>query len=93
MKLKKSNIEEIAQKLYRDFQGKSFLHIHASQTNFITAVSETIQKNMDEEMKLEESVKKVLEPYEPQFRAGELDYHKMFELTKKQLAKEKGIIL
>ena len=93
MKFKKNDIEGIAKRLYRDLHGKEFVQIVSSENEFIKIVHDTIEKNMNEEVILEESVKKMLEAYEPQFRSGELDYHKMFELTKKQLAKQKGIIL
>ena len=93
MKLKKNDIEGIAKKLYRDLHGKEFIQIPVNENEFIKIVCDTLEKNMLEEVNLEESVKKMLEAYEPQFRSGELDYHKMFELTKKQLAKQKGIVL
>jgi len=93
MKLRKNDIEGISKKLCRDLHGKEFVQILVNENEFIKIVTETIEKNMQEEVSLEESVKKMLEAYEPQFRSGELDYHKMFELTKKQLAKQKGIIL
>ena len=89
MKLKKNDIEGIAKKLYRDLHGKEFIQIPVNENEFIKIVCDTLEKNMLEEVNLEESVKKMLEAYEPQFRSGELDYHKMFELTKKQLAKQR----
>jgi hypothetical protein len=93
MKLKKNDIELIAHGLYRDLQGKEFVEILLHQKDFFSCVTRAIEKNMEEEKNLEDAVRKMLEPYEAQFRSGELDYHKMFELTKKQLAHKKGIVL
>jgi hypothetical protein len=56
-------------------------------------VEAILMEELTVEDRLNDEVRKILEKYEREFQAGRADYRKMFELTKKQLIKDKGVII
>jgi hypothetical protein len=56
-------------------------------------VAEVMTANMVEEDKLNKDVEKLLAAHEAEIARGNMDYRKVFELTKQKLAKERGFVL
>ncbi|HEX9019854.1 MAG TPA: DUF507 family protein, partial [Nitrospirota bacterium] len=52
-----------------------------------------ITANMAAEDKLNAEVEKILSAHEADIAKGQMDYRKVFELTKQKLAKERGMVL
>ncbi len=48
---------------------------------------------MVEEDKLNKDVEKLLAAHEDEIARGNMDYRKVFELTKQKLAKDRGMVL
>jgi hypothetical protein len=58
-----------------------------------TELESILIKELKVEETLDEEVEKLLAKYEQEFSRGTLDRHKMFQMAKAQMAKEKGVIL
>ena len=56
-------------------------------------IAEVIIANMTEEDKLNKDVEKLLSAHEAEIAKENMDYRKVFELTKNKLAKERGFVL
>lgn len=60
-------------------------------------LEEEVYASLMQELTLEdrvnEEVRQILEKYEREFASGRADYRKMFDLTKRQLIKDKGYII
>ena len=56
-------------------------------------VHSVLMQELTLEDRINEEVRQILEKYEREFASGRADYRKMFDLTKKQLIKDKGYII
>lgn len=56
-------------------------------------VESILTDELSVEDRLNDEVREILSKFEREFASGKADYRKMFELTKKQLVKERGVIL
>jgi hypothetical protein len=56
-------------------------------------VEEIIAEELAVEDRLNDEVREILKKFESEFATGRADYRKMFDLTKRQLVKERGVII
>ena len=56
-------------------------------------IAEIITKDLQAEDRLDRDVEKLLASYEAEISGGGMDARKMFDLTKKKLAKDRGMVL
>jgi hypothetical protein len=70
-----------------------YLQVQGDTGPLSQALQEAITEELTLEDRLNEEVRKILEPHEAEIEKGGLDYRQMFQMTKKQLAKERGLIL
>jgi len=93
MKLSKERISSISHLILdRLIQAKA-IHLNLGQNELTAALETLITEELQIEDRLNDEVRQVLKAYETEIDKGDLDYRKMFQMTKRQLAKERGIIL
>jgi hypothetical protein len=56
-------------------------------------VEAILMEELTVEDRVNDEVRQILEKYEREFATGKADYRKMFDLTKRQLVKDKGYII
>ena len=56
-------------------------------------VGDLIERELSVEDRLNQEVRTLLKQYERQIESGQVDYQKMFSMVKRQLVKERGVIL
>ena len=93
MRLSKEMVKHIADAIARNLESKGLAGYDASKDAISTKIAETITADMIAEDKLNEEVKKLLAAHEAEISKGQMDYRKVFELTKQKLARERGIVL
>jgi hypothetical protein len=86
-------VKHIADAIARNLEIKGLAGYDVSKDAISTKIAETITADMIAEDKLNEEVKKLLAAHEAEISKGQMDYRKVFELTKQKLAKERGIVL
>jgi hypothetical protein len=86
-------VKHIADAIATNLKSKSLADYDVSNDAVSTKIAETITADMIAEDKLNEEVKKLLAAHEAEISKGQMDYRKVFELTKQKLAKERGIVL
>jgi hypothetical protein len=86
-------IKHIADAIAANLESKGLAEYDVSKDAISTKIAETITADMMAEDKLNEEVKKLLAAHEAEISKGQMDYRKVFELTKQKLAKERGIVL
>lgn len=64
-----------------------------SKETLFDLMEKIITNELSVEDRLEAEARKLLESYEAQIEKGDVDPHKMLLMIKKQLAREKGVIL
>jgi hypothetical protein len=93
MRLPKEMIKHIADAITINLEAKGLAKYDVPRDTVSARITETITADMAAEDKLNEEVKKLLAAHEDEISRGQMDYRKVFELTKQKLAKERGIVL
>ncbi len=93
MRLPKEMIKHIANAIASNMASKGLAEYDVPKAEIASKLAEVITANMLEEDKLNIDVEKILAAYETEIKKGNMDYRKVFELTKQKLAKERGMVL
>ncbi len=93
MRLSGEMINHIALAIASNLERKGIASYDVPKNAIAAKIAAVITDNMLAEDKLNAEVKKILSAHEAEIAKGQLDYRKMFELTKQKLARERGIVL
>lgn len=93
MRLPKEMIKHIADAIVANLESKGLVKYTVPKEAIGVKVADVITKNMLAEDTLNEEVKDLLAAHEAEMAKGQMDYRKVFELTKQKLAKERRIVL
>jgi hypothetical protein len=93
MRLSKELIKHISDAIAVNLESKELVEYEVPRDQITAKISDIITANMQEEDKLNKDVEKLLSAHEAEIAKGNMDYRKVFELTKQKLAKERGIVL
>ena len=81
-------MEQIAARIVRELEAGGLVRTEAGEE--ITAeIIRILQENIDAEEALDEEVHEILRVHSAEMATGEIQYHEMFRMIKKKLAKEK----
>ncbi len=93
MRLSKEIVSHMADAIAANLENKKLAEYDVPRRTISATIAETIIANLVEEDNLNREVEKLLSAHEAEISRGQMDYRKVFELTKQKLAKEKGIVL
>ena len=93
MRLKPNQISKISELIIKDFKEKKIAIFIAKEDDIKKKIIDIFKENLDAEERLEEEVNKILDKFSDKFSSGEIDYKKMFDLTKKKVAVDKKFVL
>ena len=93
MRLSKDLINHIANAIAANLESKGLVEYDVPRTAIAEKIAGIILQNMLEEEKLSKDAEKLLSAHEAAIAAGQMDYRKVFELTKQKLAKDRGFVL
>ncbi len=93
MRLKKDQIEKVSRLLVKDLKEKGKTTFKVSEEKIYLKILEIITKDLQAEDKLDMDVRKIMEQYKAQIASGQLDSQKVFQMIKKQLIKERNLVI
>jgi len=93
MKLSKERVAHMAQSLAQRLMQEHLVQLTGSQKAFEDTLQHAITGELMVEEKLNAEVRILMQKYEAEIEKGKVDYQKMFLMVKKQLAKDRGIVL
>jgi len=93
MRLPKELIKHIAEAIAANLESKGLVEYEVPRGRIAEQIAEVITADMLAEDKLNRDVEKLLAPHEAEMSREQMDYRKMFDLTKQKLAKERGMVL
>jgi len=93
MRLPKEMIKHIADAIAANLESKGLAEYEAPKSSIVAKIVEVITADMIAEDNLNRDVEKLLAAHEAEIAQGQMDYRKVFEMTKQKLAKDRGIIL
>lgn len=93
MRVPKPWVPLIAKKVIDDLITKGLIDSRVSVEELILETEKLITDELTVEDRLNEEVREVLKKHSSEIEKGHLDYRKMFELTKRKIIEERGLIL
>ena len=93
MKLSKERIAHMAESLAQRLTQQKVVAPSGSHQAMVETLGHAITEELAVEDKLIVDVRTLMKKYEAEIDRGQVDYQKMFLMVKKQLAKDRGIIL
>ncbi len=93
MKLSKERIAHMAESLAQRLTQQKMVELAGSHQALVETLGRAITEELSVEDKLNADVRTLMKKYEAEIEKGQVDYQKMFLMVKKQLAKDRGVIL
>ena len=93
MKLRREEIAKLAGLILKNLKDKSLITLLVSENEIFAKIESVIQKNLEQEVAIEDEVKKIMEQYRSQIASGSIDPQKAYMMIKKQVAKDRKFIL
>jgi hypothetical protein len=93
MRLRKKLIDYVAQTVTASLLDKELLTLEGSEETLTAEIRRLITEDLMVEDRLNEEVKDILRAHTSEIDRGNIDYARMFAMVKKQLVRERGLIL
>jgi len=93
VRLKEEIIKKIATRVVARLKEKNVATFRVPDSKLVEKVIAVITADMVGEEKLDEDARKMMDQYRGQMQTGAMDERKLFLMIKKQLAKDRKIIL
>lgn len=93
MRLSKERIAALSKALAETLLTEGLISSTSPKEFLISKVESIMVEDLQVEDRLNAEVKEILKGHEREIQKGEVDYQKMFQMIKKQLVKERNLIL
>ena len=93
MRLKKEHIDRISTMILNGLKEKKLIRPKVPDEKIRVKIIETIMADLHAEDKIDDEARQLMENYRGQIQSGQIDERKMFQMIKKQLVKDKKIVL
>ena len=93
MRIPKSWVPVLAKQIIEDLLSKEALELNASREQVTHVIGDLILEELMVEDTINDEVRDMLKQYDSEIEKGNLDYRRLFEMTKQKLVKERNIIL
>jgi len=93
MRLRRKMIDHVAKTVTERLLEQRLLTVDGAHEMVMTEVSRLITDDLMVEDRLNEEVKELLRAHSAEMERGNVDYARMFSMVKRQLVKQRGLIL
>lgn len=93
MRLPKEMIKHVAEAIAANLESKGLVEYETPRSAISEKIAEVITADMMAEEALNKDVEKLLSAHAAEIAKENMDYRKVFDMTKQKLAKERGIVL
>jgi len=93
MRLRKEMIDYLATQVVNELEDKEIIDTSGERSEVILDVAGVITRDLMVEDTLNDEVKQILEEKYAEIDSANINYHKMFQMVKMKLARERGLIL
>ena len=93
MRIPKTWVPLIAKKIVDDMLSKELVSPKTAAGELLAETEKLIMDELMIEDRVNDEVREILKKYTGEIEKGRLDYRRMFELTKKKIVQERGLIL
>ncbi len=92
MRLKEFQVKQICLKTLHTLRSKQLIVLKRSEQEILSKMEEIFIKDLRVEDEINREAEKLLDQYEQKMGTN-IDRHKMFLMIKKQLVKQKGVVI
>ncbi len=93
MRLKKDQIQKLSEAVLRGLEAKKLIVAKTGSGDLLEKIRQVITANFEAEDRLDEEIRKLMEKYRAQISAGHMNEQQVFQMIKKQLVKERKLVL
>jgi hypothetical protein len=93
MRIPRTWVPLIAKRVLDDLIAKELVTLKVSTEVLMAEAERLIMEELAIEDRINDEVREILKKYTGEMQKGRLDYRTMFELTKKKIVQERGVIL
>jgi len=93
MRLSRARIDALSLRLATSLLNKKLIACDRKAEGVAATIAAVIKKEMEIEDRLDQEVEALMKKYEREMRGEQVDAHVLFQMIKKQLVKERNIIL
>ena len=93
MRLTRQQINGLSKEIVSEALRMGLVRLDDGVDDAIAAVEKAIAEDLAVEDRLNDEVREILKAYQKEIEQGRMDYNTMYELVKKKLVKERGIII
>ena len=93
MRLPKEMIKHLSDAIAANLESKGLVEYEVTKSVIAEKIAEVITGDMMAEEKLNQDVEKILSAHAAEIAKENMDYRKVFDMTKRKLAQERGIVL
>jgi hypothetical protein len=93
MRIPKTWVPLIAKRVVDDLTAKELVTLKVSSEVLMAEAERLIMEELAVEDRINDEVREILKKYTGEIEKGRLDYRRMFELTKKKIVQERGVII
>lgn len=93
MRIPKTWVSILAKEIIEGLSEKKLIGLKTSKDEVISSTDSLILDELMVEDRLNKEVRDLLQQYDSQIEKGQLDFQKLFDLTKRKLIRERNIIL
>ena len=93
MRIPKTWVPLIAKRIIDDLLAKELIASRVPKEELISQAEQLVLEELMVEDRVNDEVREILKKFTGEIEKGRLDYRKMFELTKKRIVEERGLVI
>ncbi len=93
MRIPKAWVPLIAKKIIDDLSAKRYIDSRVPMEDLIAEAERLVMDELTVEDRVNDEVREILKKFTGEIEKGRLDYRRMFDLTKRKIVEERGIVL
>jgi len=93
MRLTKTQIAGISAALVKDLTERGLIRLKAPAEAAVSAVEKAVTADLMVEDRLNEEVREILRGYQKEIDAGRVDYKTVYDMVKKKLVNDRGLVI
>jgi hypothetical protein len=93
MRLNPKQIRKLSEQMVSELGRHGLVELIIEEAEAVSFAEQAITEDLRVEDKLNEEVKNILTAYAREIEQGRVDYNTMFDMVKKKLVRERGLII
>jgi hypothetical protein len=93
MRIPKGWVPGISKKIVEDLLKNELIRLRDSKEQVVALVEEFMLEELMAEDRLNDEIREMLKQYDAEIEKGQLDYRKLFDMTKQKILRERNIII